>query len=80
MDLNPQNNSSQSAKQNNTQIDGLRKKDQNKEVKKKKIPFPFSNQQNNKKEKVEKSPRIYDHVSMGTLAENQVCNPKPWEI
>lgn len=46
----------------------------------KKILFSFSNQQNNKKEKVEKSPRIYDHVSMGTLAENQVCNPKPWEI
>lgn len=81
MDLNPHNHSSQSSKQNNTQIDGLRKKDQNKEVKKKKkISFPFSNQQNNKKEKVEKSPRIYDHVSMGTLAENQVCNPKPWEI
>lgn len=78
MDLNPHNNSSQSAKQN-TQIDGLRKKDQNKEVGGK-IPFPFSNQQNNKKEKVEKSPGIYDHVSMGTLAENQVCNPKPWEI
>lgn len=39
MDLNPHNNSSQSAKQN-TQIDGLRKKDQNKEVGGK-IPFPF---------------------------------------
>lgn len=69
---------------NKTQIDGLRKKDQNKETsekkKKKKPLLSFSNQQNNKKEKVEKSPRIYDHVSMGTLAENQVCNPKPWEI
>lgn len=39
MDLNPHNNSSQSAKQNKTQIDGLRKKDQNKEVKKKKKDF-----------------------------------------
>lgn len=43
MDLNPHNNSSQSAKQNNTQIDGLRKKDQNKETsqKKKKSSFPL---------------------------------------
>lgn len=32
MDLSPHNNSSQSAKQNKTQIDGLRKKDQNKET------------------------------------------------
>lgn len=27
-----------------------------------------------------KSHRIYDHVSMGTLAENLVSNPKPEEI
>lgn len=33
-----------------------------------------------REKKVKKSPRIYDHVSMGTLAENLVSNPKPWEI
>jgi hypothetical protein len=41
---------------------------------------PLSNQQNKKKEKVKKSLRIYEQMSMGTLAENQVCNPKPWEM
>lgn len=48
-------------------------------LKKKKF-CPLSSQQNKTKEKVEKSLGIYDQMSMGTLAENQVCNPKPWEI
>lgn len=57
MDLNPQNNSSQSAKQNNTQIDGLRKKDQNKEVKKKKrFPFPLAIKKITKKKKWKSRP------------------------
>jgi len=48
----------------------------------KKIPPITINRMAKKKEqkKVKKSPRIYDHVSMGTLAENLVSNPKPLEI
>lgn len=44
--------------------------------KKKKNLCPLSNQQNKKKEKVEKSLRIYDQMGMGTLAENQCLQPK----
>lgn len=80
MDLNPHNNSSQSAKQHTNRWAKEERSKQRNKSKKKKIFFPVRNQQNSKKEKVKKSPRIYDHVSMGTLAENQVCNPKPWEI
>lgn len=84
MDLSSHNNSLPNLL---NKMNRLRKKDQNKQdccvlfcFFLKKNPFSFSNQQSKRKEKVEKSPRIYNHVSMGTLAENQVCNPKPWEI
>lgn len=83
MDLRPHNLQNKTKQNTNRWAKEERSKQRNKfknKNKNKKTLFPFSNQQNNKKEKVEKSPRIYDHVSMGTLAENQVCNPKPWEI
>lgn len=57
---------------------GIRKRDQTDE-KSEKIPLLTINK-TTKTEKVKKSPRIYDHVSMGSLAENLVGNPKPWEI